>query len=161
MVRHKSVGLHREDLFLRLREEVLLRLAEMDRGNPCLDELDDLRRGADLLRLHGLLYKVGREAGLELREARILGRDREELLDELQRLVEAACLREGLHGPFEHCEAVDRSGIERHAGQMAAGPYALFPFSTAASRARRVRPTRRSSPRGSSPFGSRDRGGSS
>src|SRR6266508_1830976 len=29
MVRHKSVGLHREDLFLRLREEVLLRLAAM------------------------------------------------------------------------------------------------------------------------------------
>src|SRR5256712_12720772 len=118
--------LHGGQAVLRLREVLPLRRSEVGRRDFRFDELHDLRRGGDLLGLHGLIHQVRREPGFELRQAGILRCDREHLLDELQRLIEPTCLREGLHGALEHREPMDRPGIERHrTGNVRALLYAL------------------------------------
>src|SRR6267142_5782089 len=84
-----------------------------------LHESEDLGRRRDLLCLGRLLDEIRRESSFELRQARILGRNREQFLDQLQRFVETAGFRERLDRPLEHRETVDGSRIEGHRRDMA------------------------------------------
>jgi len=114
IVRHKSVRITSSTGVLWLSQGVLFGRAEVRCGNLRLDEAEDLRGSGDLLRLDGLMNQFGGNARLQFRQARILRGDLEHLLDELERFIEAAGLRERFHRPFEHGEAMHRSRIERH-----------------------------------------------
>src|SRR2546428_9252787 len=105
---------HRVEVLFRFPKEFLLGLAEVRRGDLRLDEAKDLRGSGDFLRLDRFMDQFGGNARLQFRQARILRGDLEHLIDELKRLVETACPRERLYRAFEHREAMNRSGIERH-----------------------------------------------
>src|SRR3990172_5381286 len=79
---------------------------EMGRGDLRLEQLDDPRGGLDLLGLDRSLHEVRGEPGLELRQARVVGGEGEELLHEPEGLVEAALHDLVLDRPPEHGEAV-------------------------------------------------------
>src|SRR5207302_8894997 len=84
------VRLHRIEALLHLREQGLLIVAQVGGGKSRLHESEDLGRRRYLLCLSRLLDEIRREAGFELRQTRVLGRDREQFLDQFQRLVETA-----------------------------------------------------------------------
>src|SRR2546422_1213347 len=91
----------------------------MRRGKLGFHESEDLSGGRNLLRLGRLFDEIRCETGLELRQPGILWRNREQFLDQSQRLVETAGFRKRFDRPFEHREAMDGPRVEGHQRGMA------------------------------------------
>src|SRR2546422_1405246 len=91
----------------------------MRRGKLGFHESEDLSGGRNLLRLGRLFDEIRCETGLELRQPGMLWRNREQFLDQSQRLVETAGFRKRFDRPFEHREAMDGPRVEGHQRGMA------------------------------------------
>src|SRR5205807_4145040 len=153
----KRVRLHRIEALLRLREQGFLVVAQVGGWKFRLHESEDLGRRRYLLCLGRLLDEIRREASFELRQARVFRRDREQFLDQFQRLVETARFRERFDRPLEHRETVDGPRVEGHRRDMAGVhnmPLSSGRLNTEAFRVRLFPPIRRCRRRGSSPYGS-------
>src|SRR2546425_4259844 len=88
----KRVGLHRVEALLRLREKGFLIVAQVGGWKLGFHESQDHGCSRNLLRLARLLDEIRRETSFEFRQTRILRCDREQFLDQFQRLVETAGL---------------------------------------------------------------------
>src|SRR5437879_8347186 len=81
---------HRVQVLFRLREELLLGLAEVCRGNLRLDAPDDLSRGSTLLCLDRLMDHLGGAASFQFRQAGVPGGELQPLLEPCEGFIETA-----------------------------------------------------------------------